>query len=100
MRNRSDKSLIATFDFDKNVFSYDEHFFANNGDLLSVTRGVKSKHFDSTPPFFWRYLPTYGTLNFFQAVKKFNVNEGDTFDVIVKLGTNILAPFIFTRGGE
>jgi hypothetical protein len=98
VKSRDDESIIATFSFEDHIFSYDERFFSKNGDLLSVTRGGKSKQFESTPAFFWRYLPTYGTLNFSQAVKKYHINDRDDFDVIVKLGKNILAPFTFTAG--
>ncbi len=90
-----DKGILATYDWETKVFSYDRTFFSKNGDSLYATGGLETKTFDDTPRLFRRYIPTKGSPNYFDVIHQFKANPDDEFDVICKVGGHILAPYRF-----
>lgn len=89
------KVIIATYDWETKVFSYDKTFFSENGDSLYATDGLETQTFSDTPYFFRRNLPTKGSPNYFDAVRQFKADPDDEFDVICKIGGHIIQPYRF-----
>lgn len=87
--------VLATYYWDTKDFVYDEKFFKKHGDIFFSTDGSISKKHSQTPYFFTKYLPSKGTANFYQAVKKTGANPEDEFDLIKKCCEVLPASFRF-----
>jgi hypothetical protein len=90
-----DGRILATYDWETKVFSYDSGFFSEKGDYLYATDGLETKKFDDTPRLFRRYMPVKGSTNYSDVVDRFGADPNDEFDVICKVGGHTLASFQF-----